>query len=356
MAARNGQRTVSGAAPRAGGAIACCLVALLAVAAHEPHTQRLGSVVGEPLNEEQVHSQQRRRQHSHAVELDKPLQQQGFVEIGGAHVRGNACKGAQAYMCINRKALLTDGKEKSGNAIQAFAHSWYLHKHQNLTESADAPCGSGLPQGNLSLSTLPAKEWLFTPAGQASHGDSSSISGIVIGNSHSDHNDVQVTFSSRQRRQYDLCAVVSSSWRLMGHEHGADIDSHDAVFRMNDAPAAAHPMLRHLDLSRHVGNRCVSQQLAGAATKRCHVRRPDQRMLIVVLRCLVCRTTVRVVNHSVGARTLRELFEVEPELEAVLERHFLVNGILREGRVSTDRVEQVAVIIPLRRSFRRAYA
>lgn len=44
------------------------------------------------------------------------------------------------------------------------------------------------------------------------------------------------------------CAVVSSSGRLALHKHGEEIDAHDAVIRMNNAPAGG-------EFKEHVGER-----------------------------------------------------------------------------------------------------
>ena len=46
---------------------------------------------------------------------------------------------------------------------------------------------------------------------------------------------------------YNTCAVVSSSPRLLNHEYGEEIDAHDAIFRVNLAPTNKY--------EKHVGSR-----------------------------------------------------------------------------------------------------
>ena len=56
------------------------------------------------------------------------------------------------------------------------------------------------------------------------------------------------------------CAVVGNSWILLHGTFGPEIDSHDAVFRINDAPIDK-------DLSVHIGRRTTHRVLELPAMK-----------------------------------------------------------------------------------------
>ena len=66
----------------------------------------------------------------------------------------------------------------------------------------------------------------------------------------------------RPTQRFGSCAVVGNSGRLLEHAHGAAIDQHDAVFRLNNAPAGG-PWLSH------VGNKTTVAVLNGHKLHHC---------------------------------------------------------------------------------------
>ncbi|CAN6249288.1 unnamed protein product [Urochloa humidicola] len=71
-----------------------------------------------------------------------------------------------------------------------------------------------------------------------------------------------------QRRPYASCAVVGNSGVLLAREHGALIDAHDLVIRLNNAPAGEEGS----KLARHVGARTGLAFLNSNVLSRCAAR------------------------------------------------------------------------------------
>lgn len=91
-------------------------------------------------------------------------------------------------------------------------------------------------------------------------------------------------------RQHRTCAVVGSSASLLGRRHGHHIDGHDAVYRVNLAPAGVAPAGDRY--RKHVGRRTTTR-VWGDQTM------PDLSSLWTVANetiVLYCGPTVNVIN------------------------------------------------------------
>ncbi|CAN6235562.1 unnamed protein product [Urochloa humidicola] len=97
----------------------------------------------------------------------------------------------------------------------------------------------------------------------------------------------------RPRPPYASCAVVGNSGVLLAREHGALIDAHDLVIRLNNAPAGPEGsrLARHVGartglafLNSNVLSRCASRSAgAGGGCRRC--RAYGERVPILTYMC-----------------------------------------------------------------------
>ncbi|KAL6651009.1 hypothetical protein ACP70R_009934 [Stipagrostis hirtigluma subsp. patula] len=107
-------------------------------------------------------------------------------------------------------------------------------------------------------------------------------------------------------RRYASCAVVGNSGVLLQREHGALIDGHDLVVRLNNAPAGDGRLPRY---ARHVGartglaflnsnvlSRCAGTARAAADCRRCRAAY-GERVPILTYMC----SAAHFVEHAVCA-------------------------------------------------------
>ena len=191
-----------------------------------------------------------------------------FASVAGVAVLGDACSERSACMCLNQQALLhgysgtnnfrnnstflVDEDASNRDALNNAAGENKLYK------SREDKCLLPLTHP-LSLAVLPRTDWVTELPGKDAYENESfqtslgSISYSSKGSVSSRSSDEADPLSAAKR--YRTCAVVSSSWRLMQRRLGVEIDAHEAVFRINDAPTSNHNLLHALDFGRHIGQK-----------------------------------------------------------------------------------------------------
>ncbi|CAL5016040.1 unnamed protein product [Urochloa decumbens] len=148
-------------------------------------------------------------------------------------------------------------------------------------------------------------------------------------------------------RPYASCAVVGNSGVLLAREHGALIDAHDLVIRLNNAPAGAEgsPLARHVGartglafLNSNVLSRCASRSAgAGGGCRRC--RAYGERVPILTYMC----SAAHFVEHaacSAGEAAAAPVVVTDARLDAVCARvvkYYSLRRFVREtGRPAAE--------------------
>ncbi|PUZ47917.1 hypothetical protein GQ55_7G204400 [Panicum hallii var. hallii] len=147
------------------------------------------------------------------------------------------------------------------------------------------------------------------------------------------------------RRPYASCAVVGNSGVLLAREHGALIDGHDLVVRLNNAPAGEEGSW----LARHVGARTGLAFLNSNVLSRCaarggcqHCRAYGDRVPILTYTC----SAAHFVEHAVcnapaaGAAAAAPVIVTDPRLDALcarLVKYYSLRRFVREtGRPAAE--------------------
>jgi beta-1,6-galactosyltransferase len=144
------------------------------------------------------------------------------------------------------------------------------------------------------------------------------------------------------RRPYASCAVVGNSGILLAQKHGALIDSHDLVIRLNNAPAGAGRYARHIGartglafLNSNVLSRCTTT--AGCR----HCRAYGDRVPILTYMC----NAAHFVEHAVcsaeaGAGAAAPVIVTDPRLDSLcarLAKYYSLRRFVREtGRPAEE--------------------
>lgn len=139
------------------------------------------------------------------------------------------------------------------------------------------------------------------------------------------------------RRPYASCAVVGNSGILLAREHGALIDGHDLVIRLNNAPAGAGRYARHVGartglafLNSNVLSRCTT---AGCR----HCRAYGDRVPILTYMC----NAAHFVEHAVcSAGASAPVIVTDPRLDSLcarLAKYYSLRRFVREtGRPAEE--------------------
>jgi len=147
------------------------------------------------------------------------------------------------------------------------------------------------------------------------------------------------------RRPYASCAVVGNSGVLLAREHGALIDAHDLVVRLNNAPAGEEGswLARQVGartglafLNSNVLSRCAAR---GGRCRRC--RAYGDRVPILTYMC----SAAHFVEHAVcsapsGAAAAAPVIVTDPRLDALcarLVKYYSLRRFVREtGRPAAE--------------------
>jgi beta-1,6-galactosyltransferase len=127
-------------------------------------------------------------------------------------------------------------------------------------------------------------------------------------------------------RPYASCAVVGNSGVLLAREHGALIDAHDLVIRLNNAPAGDGRYARHVGtktglafVNSNVLSRCAARATPGC--RRC--RTYGDRVPILTYMC----SAAHFVEHAVcaggggfGPDAAAPVIVTDPRLDALCAR------------------------------------
>ncbi|XP_065834254.1 CMP-N-acetylneuraminate-beta-galactosamide-alpha-2,3-sialyltransferase 1-like [Oscarella lobularis] len=116
-------------------------------------------------------------------------------------------------------------------------------------------------------------------------------------------NDTDFVRHSQLHRRHDTCALVGSSYNLMKHEFGDEIDAHDLVVRLNDPPVKG--------FENHVGRRPADisiYNLAVAKARNC-AKPPRNESLMVHCSFTFTNPDVSSVKLQADARCVSETWK-----------------------------------------------
>ncbi|XP_004976161.1 sialyltransferase-like protein 3 [Setaria italica] len=150
----------------------------------------------------------------------------------------------------------------------------------------------------------------------------------------------------RRRRPYASCAVVGNSGVLLAKEHGALIDGHDLVIRLNNAPAGEAGGGR---LARHVGARTGLAFLNSNVLSRCaerggggcrYCRAYGDGVPILTYMCSAEHFVEHAACSSAGAGAAAPVLVTDPRLDALCSRivkYYSLRRFVREtGRPAAE--------------------
>jgi hypothetical protein len=150
-------------------------------------------------------------------------------------------------------------------------------------------------------------------------------------------------------RPYASCAVVGNSGILLAREHGALIDGHDLVIRLNNAPAGAGRYARHVGsktglafLNSNVLSGCVgAPRLAGrlGGCRYCRLAYGD-RVPILTYMCNAAHFAEHAVCNADDGGAAAPVIVTDPRLDALCARivkYYSLRRFVREtGRPAEE--------------------
>jgi hypothetical protein len=151
----------------------------------------------------------------------------------------------------------------------------------------------------------------------------------------------------RRRRPYASCAVVGNSGVLLAREHGALIDGHDLVIRLNNAPAGVEGgrLARHVGartglafLNSNVLSRCAAARGRGGC-RYCHAYGDGVPVLTYMCNAEHFVEHAACSSRSAGAGAAAPVLVTDPRLDALCARivkYYSLRRFVRETGRSAE--------------------